>query len=384
MQKWGVGLTIEDIHDKRSDSLHRAAILAMLMGRLPDPQSTYFHWKRPSFATRMAADITVIGTQVSEDCTSSRQASGRTDSIIQLTTSRMMTCVNFYFIAVPSSFTNANGRTNLVALVITVTHWLERVDRCVNRHCPDLQHRLWRLTLNGALHLAPLPDGVKSVLDAGTGTGIWAIEFADEHPEATVLGTDLSPIQPSRIPPNYSFNVHDIESDWTFGRSFDFIHLRFLNFGMRNWRKFFRRAFEHLEPGGWLEVHEFATNLQCVASTPRGNPATAAWAQAVQTAAAKIGIDTVCAANFGPMLQEAGFQDYNVVRPIWPIGPWVESEKGQKLGTWARQNFIAGMDGISLAFLTRVEQWTREQIDALLVQVREEMLNPEVHQYLQL
>jgi ubiquinone/menaquinone biosynthesis C-methylase UbiE len=31
------------------------------------------------------------------------------------------------------------------------------------------------------------------VLDLGTGTGIWCIDFADEHPEADVKGIDLSP-----------------------------------------------------------------------------------------------------------------------------------------------------------------------------------------------
>lgn len=36
-------------------------------------------------------------------------------------------------------------------------------------------------------------------LDIGTGTGIWAIDFADEHPETTVIGTDLSPIQPDSV-----------------------------------------------------------------------------------------------------------------------------------------------------------------------------------------
>jgi ubiquinone/menaquinone biosynthesis C-methylase UbiE len=30
-----------------------------------------------------------------------------------------------------------------------------------------------------------------NVLDVGCGTGLWAIEFAEEHPSAKVLGTDL-------------------------------------------------------------------------------------------------------------------------------------------------------------------------------------------------
>jgi methylase of polypeptide subunit release factors len=37
------------------------------------------------------------------------------------------------------------------------------------------------------------------VLDVGTGTGIWAIEMADAHPEAEIVGIDLSPIQPKWV-----------------------------------------------------------------------------------------------------------------------------------------------------------------------------------------
>jgi ubiquinone/menaquinone biosynthesis C-methylase UbiE len=64
----------------------------------------------------------------------------------------------------------------------------------------DLQHNLFLLTLDNKLGLSPpnLPGSkVKRVLDVGTGTGIWAIDFGDEHPEATVIGVDLSPSQPS-------------------------------------------------------------------------------------------------------------------------------------------------------------------------------------------
>jgi hypothetical protein len=59
----------------------------------------------------------------------------------------------------------------------------------------DLQHHLFTLTFGGKLFTAPVGDNKKfhNVLDVGTGTGIWAIDFGDEHPETSVLGIDLSP-----------------------------------------------------------------------------------------------------------------------------------------------------------------------------------------------
>ncbi|KAF7549454.1 hypothetical protein G7046_g8345 [Stylonectria norvegica] len=62
----------------------------------------------------------------------------------------------------------------------------------------DFQHKLYTLSLDNKLYLAPIPENPRHVLDVATGTGIWANEFADQHPEAHVLGTDLSPIQPQQ------------------------------------------------------------------------------------------------------------------------------------------------------------------------------------------
>jgi tRNA G46 methylase TrmB len=63
----------------------------------------------------------------------------------------------------------------------------------------DFQNHTFLLTLEGWLYSAPIPKEqiLHRVLDVGTGTGIWAVDFADEHPETEVIGIDLSPNQPN-------------------------------------------------------------------------------------------------------------------------------------------------------------------------------------------
>jgi SAM-dependent methyltransferase len=92
----------------------------------------------------------------------------------------------------------------------------------------DLHHHVFRLTLGGALTRAPIRPNVQRTLDLGTGTGIWAIDFADEYPSSTVIGNDLSPIQPTWVPTNCKFIVDDIESEWLYRphEAFDYIHGR--------------------------------------------------------------------------------------------------------------------------------------------------------------
>jgi SAM-dependent methyltransferase len=122
----------------------------------------------------------------------------------------------------------------------------------------DLQHHIYRLCQGGALYCAPIKEP-QSVLDIGTGTGIWAIEFADEFPGALVIGTDLSPIQPDFVPPNLKFYVDDFESPWEFPEvgNFDFIHWRSLSGSTGSWSKLYQQAFNNLKPGAWMEAQEY-------------------------------------------------------------------------------------------------------------------------------
>jgi hypothetical protein len=107
----------------------------------------------------------------------------------------------------------------------------------------DIQHHLFFLTFGCKLFISPITQ-TKRVLDAGTGTGIWAMQFADKYPEAEVFGIDLSPIQPKFVPPNLTFIIDDLEEDyWTCGANFDFIYSRMMTASFRDWPRFLASSF---------------------------------------------------------------------------------------------------------------------------------------------
>lgn len=120
----------------------------------------------------------------------------------------------------------------------------------------DLTHHLQLLVLAGALHLSPLgEEDPHNVLDCGTGTGIWALDFGETHPGSRVIGVDLAPIQPSWTYNNVSFEVDDLERDWTYRPDFfNFIHSRMVGTSIKDWARYTKQMFHHCAPGGWVEL----------------------------------------------------------------------------------------------------------------------------------
>ena len=55
------------------------------------------------------------------------------------------------------------------------------------------------------------------------------MDVADDHPAARVIGIDLSPIQPTAVPPNLEFQIMDADEEWDFNERFDLIHTRLMN-----------------------------------------------------------------------------------------------------------------------------------------------------------
>ncbi|KAF1810036.1 S-adenosyl-L-methionine-dependent methyltransferase [Eremomyces bilateralis CBS 781.70] len=244
----------------------------------------------------------------------------------------------------------------------------------------DLQHMIFLLTFDGKLHNAPIKNDIHHVLDVGCGTGLWAMDFADAHPETKVLGIDLSPVQDSFVPPNLEFEVDDANEQWLFKNKFDFIFARQHHSAIEE-TKLIDQAFDNLEPGGWIELQELC--LPCVSDdgTLLSDSALLRCFNLLVEASKKIGQPADSPKNYEPAMRKRGFVNVEKHVHKWATNTWPTDPKEKEIGKWTKENLFQGIQGFALALLTRVLGWGEDEVEVLLMDVRNEIKNTEIHAY---
>ena len=142
-------------------------------------------------------------------------------------------------------------------------------------------------------------------------------QFADEHPSAEVIGTDLSPIQPRWVPPNVRFMIDDAESEWAYGSKFEFIHLRTLGGSIKDVPKLLQQAYNNLKPGGWIEWQEYETTLRTDDDSFPEKSATLEWIKSLNEAAARFGKTIDIAPTLKSSMEQVGF--VNAVDEVYKV-----------------------------------------------------------------
>lgn len=250
----------------------------------------------------------------------------------------------------------------------------------------DHQHHIWLLCLDGKLGLAPPLTGAapppKRVLDVGTGTGIWAIDTAEEFPDSHVIGNDLSPIQPNFVPPNVEFFVDDIEDTWEFNDyKFDYIHSRFLNSSIKDWAEYFKKCYDNLQPGGFLEIQEFGL---CTADDgTMENTALQQCMDIMQQGAAANGRPFIhpWSSKIRKWLEAAGFINITGKRFYWPCNTWPRDQKLKELGMWSNYNLQIGLEAFIMASATRLLGWSKEEVLVLAAKAKADVNNRNIHAF---
>ncbi|KKA16340.1 hypothetical protein T310_10074 [Rasamsonia emersonii CBS 393.64] len=246
----------------------------------------------------------------------------------------------------------------------------------------DLVHHIYRLLLGGRLHLAPIKPNPQRVLDLGTGTGIWAMDFADEYPSTEVLGTDLSPIQPKWVPPNCLFEVDDYESEWVYSRPFDFIHARELEGCIADDDRLFQQAFRHLKSGGYIELQAVSPYLVSDDDTAEKAKTVQLWVKTLREGGKRFGKPFDNVDKWKSKLEKAGFVDVKETIYKLPIGTWPKHPGLKEIGKYQFIGELQAVETYTPALFSRVLGWSHEEIKALIAKVKKELTDPGLHLYL--
>lgn len=162
-------------------------------------------------------------------------------------------------------------------------------------------------------------------------------------PEAQVIATDLTPPDPttlpSPLPPNLNFIKSDADDEsWPFEHKFDFIHGRMLASGIHDWPGLLSRCWNHLEPGGHLELLDLCHPFRAQDpdfDTPESS-AFIKWGHAAETSWKAQGLDYRSTTKHAQRLSDLGFEKIQETQLKWPLGEWTgtteqkEDEKREK------------------------------------------------------
>ncbi|KAH7166538.1 S-adenosyl-L-methionine-dependent methyltransferase [Dactylonectria macrodidyma] len=248
----------------------------------------------------------------------------------------------------------------------------------------DIAHHFLTLTVENKLYLAPLKDDIRTALDIGTGTGVWAIDFADEFPGTEIIGTDISPIQPSWVPPNLKFEIDDCTQEWTFDTSsIDYVHMRYLVGSIKDWSELFKEAFRVCKPGGWVESHEAAAMMESDDGTVADTSALHEWGRFFIEGGKKLGQPFTILENDmqRKYMEEAGFVDITVENRKIPVGGWPSDKRMREIGIFVQAALEKDFEGYVLYMASQLLGWTMNEVRVYCAQLRREIRSGKHHAY---
>jgi ubiquinone/menaquinone biosynthesis C-methylase UbiE len=224
-------------------------------------------------------------------------------------------------------------------------------------------HALYRTTSNH--YLAPLiADDVRTILDVGSGTGIWPAEMAKLFPHAQIVGVDIAfSSLPEPLPAGCVFTRANILEGLPFpDGQFTYTHQRLLVAAIPalHWPKVVRELVRVTRVGGWVELLEVGDVIQ------NAGPATRRLLTWMTDISKTAGFEMEVLRRLGDLLKQAGCSDVEAQDIPVPLGAWAGST-GQMMKT----DVLYGYNAIKDSYCPR-SKTPPEIFDAMVQAAAEE------------
>ena len=142
---------------------------------------------------------------------------------------------------------------------------------------------------------------------------------------------------------------------WTYPKSyFSFIHVRGLYGSVRDWRAFYKEAYDALEPGGWIEQAEISVAPLSDDGSVTEDHIFTKWGQNSLEAAELFGKSLTIYKDAKGFLQNAGFEQVTEKNFKLPIGGWCSDPRLKDIGIWNQLYWLYGIEAWSIALMTRI------------------------------
>lgn len=224
--------------------------------------------------------------------------------------------------------------------------------------------------------------------------------MADQYPSASVVGTDLSPIQPKWVPVNVRMYVDDCEEgDWLHGSNFDLVHFRGLAGSLRDLDRMLKRSYSyvcpsyvgsegdaetlgsHIKTGGWVEFHEFIPQILCDDGTMSDEDPLRIFFDASTQGLRTFGGEPLKGLHLEETLVGAGFTNIHVITKKVPIAAWPRDKHLKTVGMFTRAVILDSLGALAAKPLAALGI-SAEDRRALVTQVKRSLNDRRIHRYM--
>jgi SAM-dependent methyltransferase len=197
----------------------------------------------------------------------------------------------------------------------------------------------------GNHYVAPVSPPLHTVLDVGTGTGIWANEMATLFPASLVVGLDLSTSSfREPIPDNCFLRAGNVLTGLPFPDAFfSFTHQRLLTAGVPadKWPQVIHELVRVTRRNGWIELVE-TDSLMVDAG-----PATAKMHSLLEVVAKSMGFDAMIIPHLGDFMVQERLQGVEMQPIRIPVGEW-----GGRVGSMMKRDFLSAINALKGRYST--------------------------------